>query len=176
MSKPVQHHFLPERAYLKFFQAPNKPGRIWQYQRGGDPVLVNIEKVAKERHLYSFRRQDVTLSTEVETLLQRIEHEAQSLLERLNAGPGDVTLTADEETRLAEFAAVQAVRTPAQRRAVGEMLGGLVKSLFDMNIADSKVFRRQAQRMIASGKLAPDTDVEKLRRDVVAADFDVVTD
>ncbi len=118
---PVQQHYLPKAAYLRFFEVPHRPGFVWMYQRQKEPILVSSERVAKERHLYSFTAEGGVLSTEMETHLQRIEDAARPILERLINAPGDVTISSDEEVTLALFASFQSHRTPGSRRAMAHL-------------------------------------------------------
>ena len=126
MSKPVQQHYLPRGAYLTFFEDTGRPGFIWLYQRGREPVLSNMEKVAKERHLYSFVEKDGKMNTSLEKDLAELENQTRPILAKLNSGPATVELTAAEEFVLAWFVACQAVRTPAQRRVMQDLIGGML--------------------------------------------------
>ena len=71
MAGPIQHHFLPERSYLKHFEIPENPNFIFQYQtckrcrclhltfvrtRGGKQSLQNdrVDGAARTRTLLQF--------------------------------------------------------------------------------------------------------------------------
>lgn len=95
-----------------------------------EPTLVSTERVAKESHLYSFLTPEGKLSTEVEGILKKIEDKARPVLQRINAGKGDLSITAYEENALATFAAFQAARLPARQRETGEMLAQMSSWLF----------------------------------------------
>ena len=76
MNKPVQHHYLPKNAYLKFFESAEKVGFVWMYQRGEEPIFVDINNAAKERHLYSFTDENGQYNTEFESALAEMERVA----------------------------------------------------------------------------------------------------
>ncbi len=172
----MKQHYLPKAAYLRFFEAPGNPGCLWLYRRGQEPILVSTEKVAKESHLYSFLTQEGELSTEVEGILGKIEDEARPILQQINAGKGDLRITAYEEIALATFAAFQAARLPARQRETGEMLAQVSRWLFQSHVANVPTFQRQVDDMIAAGKQDRTTDAEKLRAEILAGRFEITPD
>jgi len=142
------------------------------YQRGQDPILVNIDKVAKERHLYSFPTEDGELSTEMEKWFQTLEDASRPILERLNTGPGDVNISADEESVLATFAAFQSQRTPGHRRAVADLMVKASKALFQ-GYANSEAFRQSLEEHIARGE---NIDGGEVREKILEGDYEIVAD
>src|SRR5262245_13258196 len=128
MSESVQHHYLPKEAHLRFFEDPRRSGFIWMYQRDASPVQVNLEKAARERHLYSFPA-DGMLSDQIERDLAVLEEQTLPILSKITQASGEVTITAEEEYLLAGFAAFQATRTPAQRRVVQKLMGGVGQTM-----------------------------------------------
>lgn len=116
MSKPVQHHYLPQNAYLKFFKSPEKEDSIWMYQRGKETKLVSINNAAKERHLYSFKEKDGKYNTGLESVLAQMEDIASKILTKFNDSSDAVTITLQEKSELAYFLAMQFGRTPAYRK------------------------------------------------------------
>jgi hypothetical protein len=126
VSDPVQQHYLPKKAYLSFFETLERPGYVWLYQRRKPPVLVNIERVAKERHLYSFVDAAGNYDVEIEQGLATLEGDARPILERFNKSEAPVGITAWEKEIVSWFIAYQAVRTPAQRRVIDVLTEGLI--------------------------------------------------
>ena len=60
------HHYVPQR-YLRNFEAPKKPGFIWQHdKKGGPPKLIAIVQVAQAKGYYS-EQTEALLAREVET-------------------------------------------------------------------------------------------------------------
>ncbi|MDQ6734453.1 MAG: DUF4238 domain-containing protein [Nitrospirota bacterium] len=84
MSGPVQHHYLPKSAYLRFVEPEEKPDFIYLSQRDQEIVLVNTRKIAKERHLYSFTNQNGLLDSSVEQMLGDFEQRATPVLGKFN--------------------------------------------------------------------------------------------
>jgi hypothetical protein len=69
----MQQHYLPKRAYLRFFEVPNKLGCIYLYQRQKKIVLASLNNVAKEKHLYSFTDKDGQINSGLEEKLGIVE-------------------------------------------------------------------------------------------------------
>jgi len=111
----MQHHYLPKNAYLKFFQSPNKPEFVWMYQRRKEPIFVNIDNTAKERHLYSFMDENGQYNTELESTLAEMEMVTSKIFKKLNKVEGPIFISAQEKSELAYFLAMQITRTPAFR-------------------------------------------------------------
>ena len=111
MSQPVQHHYLPKNAYLKFFESPEKAGFVWMYQRGEEPIFVNTHNVAKERHLYSFTDQNGQYNTDLESALAEMEAVVTRILEKLNRIEGPTIISVQEKADLSLFLAMQVART-----------------------------------------------------------------
>ncbi len=170
---PVQQHYLPKAAYLKFFESPHRPGFVWMYRRQQEPVLVSIERAAKERHLYSFTTDDGALSTEMEAYLQRIEDAARPTLEGLINASGDVTISSDEEVTLALFAAFQSHRTPGNRRAMADLATRYSKAMFQAYAADREAFVQQYEKRKAAGDPRATGDPEVIRRLILKGDYEI---
>lgn len=142
MSQPVQHHFLPERAYLKLFDTPDRPDYIYLYQRGIDPVLVNIEKAARERHLYTFENEHGEKSTDVEAALGQIEQAAGPVLRKLADASRELMLTLAEKVQMMQFIAFQAFRTPAQRDGIGKVTAEVMTKIMKTSGSGKSLFER----------------------------------
>jgi len=58
MSLSIRQHWIP-RFYLRYFATPNcRNSRVWVlHRKEGGPQLVNIEKIAVKKHLYSQLRE-----------------------------------------------------------------------------------------------------------------------
>lgn len=123
-SRPRQHHYLPRRTYLAFFEAPGKPGSVWMYRRGEAPLLVSTGNVGKERDLYTLKGERGQPDTIVEETLAGLEGRAAPLLGRLNAATGPVQMTVLERLTLLDYLSVLAVRTPAHLSMLDRMVGG----------------------------------------------------
>lgn len=174
VSESVQHHYLPKEAHLRFFEDPRRPGFIWMYQRDSSPVQVNLEKAARERHLYSFATDDGALSDRIERELAALEEQTLPILTKITQAPGNVTITAEEEYVLAWFAACQAMRTPSQRRVVQELMGGLGRTMALATAMDRETFRRQLDKAKSAGAIPQDTDADHLREYILAGNYTVV--
>jgi len=179
MSRPVQQHYLPKKAYLKFFEVPDKPGSIWLYQRSKNPQLTSINRVAKERHLYSFRNPDGTYNQAIEEWLAKIEELARPVLEKLNCIQEDqIIITVGEKERLARFIALQFVRTPGLRAQLQQQEGAILKGLLQ-NLAKNKpalqylMEQGEIQRPILSGD--EEISLEELQSFALEGNYDVKT-
>ena len=137
MNKPIQHHYLPKNAYLKFFHSLEKPEFIWMYQRGKTPIFVNINNVAKERHLYSFTDEKGQYNTELESALAEMEVVVSKIFEKINKVEGPIFISAQEKSDLSYFLAMQVVRTPAFRDFLNQQAVEFAK-LYIQTLASNK--------------------------------------
>jgi hypothetical protein len=160
MRKAVDH-YLPSRAYLKFFERQAKPGSIYLYRRGKDPIPVNIEKAARERNLY--------VKDEVERALQAIEDAGEPILARLNKpGPGPVlNISGMDEAILARFVGYQATRTPAQRKVVADLHAGVLRATTKFMAAHDPAWES------LTPPTPPGVDPQMLRRSFLEGGIDV---
>lgn len=164
MNKPVQHHFLGKNAYLRFFESPEKEEFVYMYQRGSETIHVNIDKVAKERHLYSFVDKKGERDTVLETGLTEIEEKATPILQKLNEARGPVTLTVQEKVDLSAFFAMQAARTPAFRNALQKQYAELVKLNAQIHYSDKDVLERAINELRAANPDVPDVSIEEIQK------------
>lgn len=163
MSKPIQHHYLPKNAYLKFFQSPEKPGFVWMYQRGEDPIFVNINNVAKERHLYSFTDEDGQYNTELESALAEMEAVASKIFEKLNKAEGPILITAQEKLELAYFLAMQVARTPAFRDSLKQQAAEFAKLHMQMLVSNKDAFTHAVNKVKKERPNIPDVSFEEMQ-------------
>lgn len=163
MRKAVDH-YLPSRAYLKFFECQAKPGFVYLYKRGKEAVPVNIEKAARERNLY--------IRSEVEQELEAIERAGEPILARLNnPGPGPVlNLSGMDEVILARFVGYQATRTPAQRKVVADLHAGALKAATRFMAAHDRAWDSILEKM---PPVPPGADPERVRRELREGRYDV---
>jgi hypothetical protein len=161
MRKAVDH-YLPSRAYLKFFECQAKPGSVYLYRRSGkEPVQVNIGKVARERNLY--------VRDEVEQALEAIERAGEPILARLNnPGPGPVlNISGLDEAILARFVGYQATRTPAQRKVMANLHAGVLRAATRFMAAHDPAWES------LTPPAPPGVDPEMLRRLILEGRSDV---
>ncbi len=156
-NQPTQHHFLPERAYLKLFEIADRPEFIYLYQRGKDPVPVNIEKAARESHLYTFKDERGEKNIQVEEALGKLEQMATPILQRLAAASQELGLTMDEKHLLIMFLAFQALRTPAHRGGIGKAMADMMTRIMQTSFENKAYFDRV---MVEIEKKNPDLPKE----------------
>jgi len=133
-----QHHFLPKNAYLKRFAIPDRPGIIYQYKRGCEPIAIGIVNAARERDLYSFEGVTSDRSSSVETALGKLEDIAAPVLDRLEAATQKFTVDLSAKHDLISFLAFQAFRTPAQRDAIGGLTEEMLMKMMKFPSPDGK--------------------------------------
>ena len=173
MNKPVQHHYLPQGAYLRFFESPEKKGFVWMYERGRKPILVNIKNAAKERHLYSFLEEDGKYNTELESAFAEMEQIAIPVIKKLNNANRAMFLTTQEKSDLSWFLAMQFVRTPAFRNELKKIRIEFTKIYMRSLASNKKAF---AQKLEAARKWKPSTpkvSVEDMQEFVFSDRYDV---
>lgn len=163
MSKPIQHHYLPKNAYLKFFQSPEKPRLVWMYQRGEDPIFVNINNAAKERHLYSFTDENGQYNTELESALAKMEAVVSKIFEKLNKAEGPILISAQEKSELAYFLAMQVARTPAFRDSLKLQAAEFAKLHMQMLASNKDAFAHAVQEAKKEKPDMPDVSYEEMR-------------
>lgn len=163
MSKPIQHHYLPKNAYLKFFQSPERLGFVWMYQRGKDPIFLNINNVAKERHLYSFTDENGQYSTELESALAEMEAVASKIFEKLNKAEGSILISAQEKSELAYFLAMQVARTPAFRDSLKQQAAEFAKFHMQMLASNKDAFTHAVTEARKERPEMPDVGFEEMQ-------------
>jgi len=163
MSKPVQHHYLPKNAYLKFFEAPEKPGFVWFYQRGEEPILVNTNNVAKERHLYSFTDENGQYNTDLEAALAEMEVVASKIFEKLNKAEEPILISAQEKSELAYFLAMQVARTPAFRNTLKQQAAEFAKLHMQMLASNKGAFNHAVEEAKKEKPDMPEVSYEEMR-------------
>src|SRR6266851_4200320 len=169
MSKAIQTHYLPKKAYLSFF---TKPGArtIYMYQRDQPPIELTIENAGRERNLYCYRDAEGNLNSDVEKWFERLESGAYPTLGTLNEALEDFDLSLEDWRKVSEFLAAQLLRTPAWRRKLEEMYGATAKA-FMMKMASDDPSWDSINREAPSK--FPDMDLGKLRRFVLSGEYDV---
>lgn len=163
MSKPVQHHYLPKNAYLKFFQSPEKPEFVWIYQRGEEPIFVNINNVARERHLYSFTDENGQYNTELESALAEMEAVASKIFKKLNKAGEPILISAQEKSELAYFLAMQVARTPAFRDSLKQQAAEFAKLHMQMLVSDKDAFDHVLQEVKKEKPDMPNVSFEEMQ-------------
>src|SRR5438445_3489997 len=96
-------HFVPQ-AYLRAFQKPDEPGKIWVYPRNDEPRLASVKKVAQASGFY-----DADVETELNTL---VEAPANPLLDRLRRGEA---VHGAQRYQVAVYVAAMLKRVPRSR-------------------------------------------------------------
>lgn len=173
MNQPVQHHYLPKHAYLKFFESPEKGDFIWMYQRNQEAIFVNINNVAKERHLYSFMDENGKYNSQLESTLAEMEQVASLILKKLNDATGQITLTAREKTDFAYFLAMQVARTPAFRNSLKIQGAEFEKLKMQMLASNKEVFAKTLKEFKKSNPDTPDVSIEEMQKFIFDEKYDV---
>ena len=169
MSKAIQTHYLPKKAYLSFF---TKSGArtIYMYQRDQPPIELTIENAGRERNLYCYRDAEGNLNSDVEKWFERLESVAYPTLGTLNEALEDFDLSLEDWRKVSEFLAAQLLRTPAWRRKLEEMYGATAKAFMMKMASDDRSW--DSINREAPSKF-PDMDLGKLRRFVLSGEYDV---
>lgn len=163
MSQPKQHHYLPKNALLRFFESQEKEGFLWMYQRGKEPIFVNKDKIAKEKHLYSFANKDGSYNTELESALAEMEGVVSPILERLNSATQSITMTPQEKSELSYFLAMQVVRTPGFRSLLKKQAAEMIKLHMQMFASNKDAFANSLKEVQKDNPNAPDVSIEEMQ-------------
>ncbi|HED38783.1 MAG TPA: DUF4238 domain-containing protein [Ignavibacteria bacterium] len=164
MSKPVQHHYLPKNAYLKFFESSEKADFVWMHQRNKEPIFVNFHNAAKERHLYSFTDEHGQYNTELESALAEMESVASKIFEKLNRAEGSITISAQEKSELSYFLAMQTARTPAFRDSLKQRAAEFVKLHMQMLASNKNAFNNVLREVKKEKPHMPDVSFEEMKK------------
>lgn len=162
MNKPIRHHYLPKFAHLRFFESADKPKFVWMYQRGQEPLQINIDKVAKEKHLYSFEI-DGELNTDLETAFAEMEGMAGKIIERLNSAEDPIVITAQEKTDLSYFMAMQMTRTPAYRDTLKQQSAEMAKLNMQMLASNKNALAHALKETKKEHPEQPDVSVDEMQ-------------
>ncbi|MEN9340274.1 MAG: hypothetical protein RIQ62_1586, partial [Bacteroidota bacterium] len=173
MSKPIQHHYLPKNAYLKYFETSEKPGFVWFYQRREEPILVSTSNLAKERHLYSFIDERGEQNTDLETAFTEMEVVVSGTIEKLNMSDGSILISAQEKSELAYFLAMQFVRTPAFRNTLERQAAELVKTHMKMFASNEGAFKRALEETKKEKPDMPEVSYEDMREFVFGEKYTI---
>jgi len=104
-------HYVPQQ-YLKGFEAPEKPGAVWTYNKDTKVLaLIPIKVIAQERGYY-----DTVTENELSVL---VEGPALRALQRLRRHE---LLSVDDHARMALYVATMMMRVPMRRRKALEMV------------------------------------------------------
>jgi hypothetical protein len=126
-------HFLPQR-YLRNFEDPNSPGKIWVHAKeGGSPRLAAIKQVAQARNFYSDETEAI--------LTHNVEVPGSTAIEKLTKNQ---FITNAERAHVAVYIAVMFKRIPAARRHAAELIPGTLKNL-------ASELRQEIQSLAAQG-------------------------
>jgi hypothetical protein len=163
MSQPVQHHYLPKEAYLKFFESPDKEDFVWLYQRNEKTILVNTKNVAKERHLYSFTDESGKHDTQLESALAEMEEVVSKILTKINNSDIPIVLTVQEKMDLSYFLAMQVARTPAFRDTLKLQTSEFAKLHMQMLVSDEDVFAHAMEEIKKEEPSVPDIGIKEMQ-------------
>ncbi len=124
MSKPKRHHYVPQ-FYLRGFEIPDEPERIWVYERGkNDAYKTHVRNVAVSGHYYS-RIVDGQNYTSFEAFLNvEVEGPANLVLSKIRAHQ---QLTASDKDVLSAYISVMLARTPAYKKDVEQQWPSFVE-------------------------------------------------
>ncbi len=114
------HHYVP-REYLRGFEDPNDPGKIWMYDKCSHRfVTVSIASAAQEADYYS---EDTERN-----LSSLVEGPGHRALKRFRQGD---PISRNERIDIAFYMATLLMRGPRRRRKAFEMLPGVVTDVID---------------------------------------------
>lgn len=173
MSQPVQHHYLPKSAYLKFFESAEKADFVWMYQRSQKPICVNIDNVAKERHLYSFTEESGSYNTQLESALAEMEQVASVVMNKLNKTSGPITITVQEKVDFAYFLAMQVARTPAFRDSLKKQSAEFAKLHMQMLASNKEALAHALSEIKKDKPDNPDLSVEEMQEFIFGEKYTV---
>lgn len=163
MSKPVQHHYLPQNAYLKFFKSDEKEDSVWMYQRNQETILASINNVAKERHLYSFKEKDGKYNTGLESVLAEMEGIASKILSKLNNAEESIIITLQEKSELSYFFSVQFARTPAYRNLLKLQAIEMAKLHMQALASNKDALANTMEKVKEKYPGSPDIDIKEIQ-------------
>lgn len=173
MSKPIQQHYLPKSAYLRFFEHPQRPGFIYFYRRGKAPTLANIGRIAKERYLYSFIDEKGSYDHTLEEELAKLELATTPILRKLNQASRETFIAASEKHILSEFIAVQFVRTPGFRNQTQDVFAEMARVLLLRTAQDMKVLKSLVEELDKNEgqSTGEEPDLHKLREFILKGEY-----
>jgi hypothetical protein len=168
-----QQHYLPQ-FYLRFFQAPAKPGYIFFYRREEIAVMANIRKVARQSYLYAYEDEDGKRRFEIEEFLGTVESAASPILERFNTSKGPLSITAEERETLSLFVAFQVIRTPAYMNSLRGGNADFMEVVTKMHAQNKDLIEHSIQEAVAAGvDVGQDLDTEKLREFALSDEYTI---
>lgn len=160
-----RHHFLPQFLLRGFAHEHNGKDRLFQMQTAsrGAPRRVDVRTAASRRRLYTAIDENGEPSNRNEGYLALVESHAAPALRQLIADPA--SLSPAERATIAFFVAVQAMRTPAAAQQVTVVANAAFQTAASEFLSDRRAFAERHRE--ASGRLAGDDEIERLRRQVL---------
>ena len=146
VTSPKRHHVVP-RFYLDRFA---RDGYLWVYDRERDEYRHQAPvNTAVYRHYYTFTDASGQRSTEVESMLARVEAGTKPILDNLDAHQ---LPSPEERALLASFAAFQLTRVPGFEHMVTDVLSTIVKQMMRTSFADVERAKASLRRTARSDK------------------------
>jgi Protein of unknown function (DUF4238) len=130
-------HFVPQ-AQLRPFQAPDAPGMIWVYPRGGEPRLAPIKNVAQSSGFY-----DEDVEGDLNTF---VEGPANPIFDKLRR---DEFISIEERYQIALYLATMVKRVPRSRERGEALIPGVLEETITK--FRSKIMEYAAQRGATPG-------------------------
>lgn len=136
-------HYVPQ-FYLCPFQAVQ--GKVWVYQRGAEPRLRGIKKVASKEGYYTLKTSASGLpNDQPDKVLQALESEAAPIIKFLQTA-SSASLPASERQALSMFISALHVRTPHHRERMTNLHSAVHKELLKFFAGDKSTFGRYAEK------------------------------
>lgn len=120
---PIRSHTIP-RAYLERFATPrrNKPGRVWVYEKGKEPVPRSTRSQGFEKGYFEIVRANGRRDESMEPALARIEDDCLDALITARSHLCDLSLVS---VKLATYAAMLLRRSTVWRKANARRWGDI---------------------------------------------------
>ena len=173
MSEPIRHHFLPKHAFLRFFESYENESFIWMYQRGKEPILVNTDKIAKEKHLYSFVDESGKYNPELEKIFAEMESVASTVLEKLNSAIGPISISMQEKFDLAYFISMQFARTPAFRDSLKKQAAEFARLNMQVLASNKEALANAIKETRKENPAMPDKSVEEMQEFILGGEYEI---
>jgi len=159
-----RHHFVPQFLLRGFALEHNGKHRLFQMETAsrGAPRRVDLGTAASRR-LYTAIDEDGEPSNRNEGYLALVESDAAPALRQLLDNPE--SLSPAERATISFFVALQTMRTPAAAQQVSAVANAAFQTAASEFLSDRRAFAQRHRE--ASGKLADDDEIERLRQEML---------
>ena len=180
MAKYKRQHYIP-KSYLKRFCVKNDGDKIEPYlwifdKKNEDHFKRSPKKIAFKSYYYSYKDEKGETNYDIEKYLSDIESKASPIIQKMDEGAITTDLTSEERAYFSIFVAFMGHRVPHFRTHWEKQMADLMKTVGMVGANNRAYFNSLMTKLIDSGEISPDTDIEAVRQFALSGEYKVIAD